>query len=166
MQKRRCIGIDPGLQRLGWGVVHIANNVITTKAGEALATRLVYLEEALGQVIDLYQPDIASVEKTFVNKDAVATLKRGQARAMALFAPAARGVLIEEYAPNTVKKTVVGKGHADKQQVQHMVRVLLNLQDLPAADEADALAVALCHAHTRPLAVDTGRFAVGDGAGR
>ena len=120
----RIIGIDPGLQRMGWGIIdfknnrlsHVDNNVIRTKAGMALADRLVFLESELGKVIEAYQPACAAIEQTFVNQDGVATLKLGQARAMALFAPASRGLTISEYAPNTVKKTVVGKGHADKEK--------------------------------------------------
>lgn len=151
----RIIGIDPGLQRMGWGIVdfknnrlsHVDNNVIRTKAGQPLAERLVFLEEELGKIIDFYKPVSASVEQTFVNQDGVATLKLGQARAMALFAPASRGLSVSEFAPNTVKKTVVGKGHADKEQVQHMLKMLLPGVTLKNADSADALAIAITAAY-------------------
>ena len=151
----RIIGIDPGLQRMGWGIVdfknnrlsHVDNNVIRTKAGTELAERLVFLEKELGKVIEEYKPVSAAIEQTFVNQDGVATLKLGQARAMALFAPASRGLSIAEYAPNTVKKTVVGKGHADKEQVQHMLKMLLPNVTLKNADSADALAIAITAAY-------------------
>ncbi|MEM6603585.1 MAG: crossover junction endodeoxyribonuclease RuvC [Pseudomonadota bacterium] len=151
----RIIGIDPGLQRMGWGIIdiignnlkHVANNVIRTEPKMALSERLVFLEAELGKIIEHFHPRKAAIEQTFVNKDAVATLKLGQARAMALFAPASRGLMIEEYAPNTVKKTVVGKGHADKEQVQHMLKILLPAVELKNADSADALAIAITAAY-------------------
>jgi crossover junction endodeoxyribonuclease RuvC len=150
----RVIGIDPGLRNLGWGVIemagsrltHVANGIIHSE-GADLALRLLSLHAALTEVIGRFAPQAAAVEQTFVNKDAVATLKLGQARGIALLAPAQAGLAIGEYAPNAVKKAVVGVGHADKVQVAHMVRFQLPGVDLAGPDAADALAVAICHAH-------------------
>ena len=152
------IGIDPGLRNLGWGVidatgsrlVHVANGICHSVPGEAegdLALRLVALHSQLTEVMRLYRPDAAAVETTFVNKDAVATLKLGQARGIALLVPAQAGLTVGEYAPNAVKKAVVGVGHAAKAQVDHMVRLHLPGVVLAGPDAADALAVAICHAH-------------------
>ena len=150
----RVLGIDPGLRHLGWGLIeanhgrlrHVANGVISTQVGN-LPLRLLRLHEGLSDVIAHHQPGCAAVEQTFVNKDAVATLKLGQARAIALLVPAQFGLTIGEYAPNKVKKTVVGVGHADKTQVQHMVKMQLPGVELNGPDAADALAIAICHAH-------------------
>jgi crossover junction endodeoxyribonuclease RuvC len=149
----RVIGFDPGLRRTGWGVVdvagsrlsHVANGVCATDGGE-LAPRLVRLHAAIERVVLEFRPDQAAVEHTFVNKDAAGTLKLGQARAISLLVPAQHGIPVAEYAPNAVKKAVVGVGHADKAQIQHMVKLLLPGVDLAGADAADALAVAICHA--------------------
>ena len=138
---------------MGWGVIavdgsrlrHVANGVIQTGEGD-LGTRLSQLYRGLCAVIAAHAPDAAAVEQTFVNKDAVGTLKLGQARGIALLAPAEAGLSIGEYAPNAVKKTVVGVGHAGKEQVQHMVRVQLPGVVFDSADAADALAIAICHA--------------------
>ncbi|HEY0213433.1 MAG TPA: crossover junction endodeoxyribonuclease RuvC [Paenirhodobacter sp.] len=155
----RVIGIDPGLRNLGWGVIeadgsrlrHIANGIIHS-AGDDLAARLLVLHTGLTQVIARYTPETAGVEQTFVNKDAVATLKLGQARGIALLVPAQAGLSIGEYAPNAVKKSVVGVGHADKIQVQHMVRHQLPGVTFEGPDAADALAIAICHAfHTQAV---------------
>lgn len=154
----RVLGIDPGLRNTGWGVImvdgprlrHVANGVIQTKADGTstdLAQRLSQLYRGLCAVIAAYGPDLAAVEQTFVNKDAVGTLKLGQARGVALLAPAEAGLPVGEYAPNAVKKTVVGVGHAGKEQVQHMVRVQLPGVTFEGPDAADALAIAICHAH-------------------
>lgn len=150
----RVLGIDPGLQNMGWGVIqvdgprlrHIANGVVRSGKGE-LGPRLLCLYRGLCEVIALYTPDNAAVEQTFVNKDAVGTLKLGQARGIALLAPAEAGLDIGEYAPNAVKKAVVGVGHASKDQVQHMVRHQLPGVEFASIDSADALAIAICHAH-------------------
>lgn len=150
----RVLGVDPGLRNMGWGVIeaegsrisHVANGICHTAAGE-LAGRLLSLYQQLSEVITQFAPDTAAVEQTFVNKDAVATLKLGQARAIALLAPAQAGIPIGEYAPNAVKKTVVGVGHAAKQQIDHMVRLQLPGVQIAGPDAADALAIALCHAH-------------------
>ena len=154
----RVLGIDPGLRNLGWGVVdvagaritHVANGICHSVPGDLdgdLARRLVSLYDQLTAVLRQYAPDEAAVEHTFVNKDAVATLKLGQARGIALLVPAQAGITVGEYAPNAVKKTVVGVGHADKGQVDHMVRIHLPGVQIAGADAADALAIAICHAH-------------------
>ncbi len=150
----RVIGIDPGLQRTGWGVVdvdgtrirHVANGVCRSE-GTELAARLCSLHVALTEVLRIYLPETAAVEQTFVNKDAAGTLKLGQARGIALLVPAQAGLAVAEYAPNAVKKVVVGVGHADKAQVAHMVRMQLPGVALNGPDATDALAIALCHAH-------------------
>jgi crossover junction endodeoxyribonuclease RuvC len=150
----RVIGIDPGLRRTGWGVVdvegarlrHVANGVCLSE-GADLATRLCSLHAALTAVVRAWAPAAAAVEQTFVNKDAAGTLKLGQARGIALLVPAQAGLAVAEYAPNAVKKVVVGVGHADKRQVEHMVRLQLPGVVIVGPDAADALAIALCHAH-------------------
>ncbi|HMQ93656.1 MAG TPA: crossover junction endodeoxyribonuclease RuvC [Amaricoccus sp.] len=150
----RVIGIDPGLRRTGWGVVdvaaggiaHVANGVCLSE-GADLAERLCSLHVQLTAVLARHRPEAAAVEQTFVNKDAAGTLKLGQARAIALLVPAQAGLRVAEYAPNAVKKTVVGVGHADKAQVAHMVKLQLAGVELAGPDAADALAIALCHAH-------------------
>lgn len=150
----KIIGIDPGLRNMGWGVIavdgprlrHVGNGVIHSPAGE-LGPRLSVLFRGLCAVIAEHAPDHAAVEQTFVNKDASGTLKLGQARGIALLAPAEAGLEIGEYAPNAVKKAVVGVGHAAKEQIQHMVSFMLPGVVLAGPDAADALAVAICHAH-------------------
>ncbi len=152
----RVIGIDPGLRNLGWGVIdvtgarlsHVANGICHSDGADgSLALRLASLYAQLTEVMRLYAPDAAAVEHTFVNKDAVATLKLGQARGIALLVPAQFGLDVGEYAPNAVKKAVVGVGHADKGQVDHMVRLQLPGVTIAGPDAADALAIAICHAH-------------------
>jgi crossover junction endodeoxyribonuclease RuvC len=153
----RVIGIDPGLRRTGWGVIetaggrvsHLANGVCESRGGD-LAARLLSLFDQLSAVLAAQAPEVAAVEHTFVNKDAAGTLKLGQARAVALLVPARAGIEVAEYAPNAVKKAVVGVGHADKRQVEHMVRLQLPRARLAGPDATDALAIALCHAfHAR-----------------
>ena len=150
----RILGIDPGLRHMGWGVIeaegsrlrHIANGVCHSD-GEDLGARLLSLHAQLEAVLADHAPQAAAIEHTFVNKDGAGTLKLGQARGVAMLALAQAGLAIGEYAPNAVKKTVVGVGHADKRQVAHMVRVQLPGVDLAGPDAADALAIAICHAH-------------------
>lgn len=150
----RVMGLDPGLRALGWGVIdvagnritHVANGICRTGAGD-LGPRLVALFEALTDIWELHQPDAAAVEQTFVNRDGAGTLKLGQARGIAMLVPARAGVQVGEYAPNAVKKAVVGVGHADKNQIAHMVRLQLPGVEIAGPDAADALAVAICHAH-------------------
>jgi crossover junction endodeoxyribonuclease RuvC len=156
----RLIGLDPGLRATGWGVIeatdgmlrHVADGVVVTDPENSLAGRLVQLAEGLTAVIRQYRPREAAVEQTFVNRNPVSTLKLGQARGIALLVPAQAGIPVTEYLPNLVKKTLVGSGHAAKQQVQMMIRVLLPGAGTVAADAADALAVAVCHAHHRQTA--------------
>lgn len=154
----RVLGIDPGLRNLGWGVIdvagsrltHVANGICHSAPGSEsgdLAARLLSLHGQLTEVLRLYAPDAAAVENTFVNKDAVATLKLGQARGIALLVPAQFGLTVGEYAPNAVKKCVVGVGHAAKAQIDHMVRIHLPGVQINGPDAADALAIAICHAH-------------------
>ncbi|MGP0091491.1 MAG: crossover junction endodeoxyribonuclease RuvC [Xanthobacteraceae bacterium] len=153
----RILGIDPGLRRTGWGLVEIEGNrlsfiacgSVATDERAGLASRLLAIYEGLVCVVDEFRPDEAAVEATFVNKDAAATLKLGQARGIAMLVPAKTGVLVAEYAPNLVKKTIVGTGHGDKAQVRMMIGVLLPKADPRSEDAADALAVAVTHAHHR-----------------
>jgi crossover junction endodeoxyribonuclease RuvC len=153
----RILGIDPGLRHTGWGVVtiegtrlsYVASGVVKSDGGDPLALRLKTLFEGLSAIVRDFAPDEVSVEETFVNKDAQATLKLGHARAMALLVPALAGLPVAEYGANQVKKTVVGVGHADKAQVLAMVRILLPKADPKSADAADALAIAIAHAHQR-----------------
>jgi crossover junction endodeoxyribonuclease RuvC len=157
----RILGIDPGLRRTGWGVVAIDGNRLSflacgslaTDDKAALAVRLVAIHDGLRRVVDEFGPDEAAVEATFVNKDATATLKLGQARGIAMLVPAAAGLPVAEYAPNLVKKTIVGAGHSEKVQIRMMVKVLLPKADPQSEDAADALAIAICHAHHRQSAV-------------
>lgn len=156
----RLIGFDPGLQITGWGVIeavgnrlrYVADGLVTTSPKVALAERLVELHAGLTDVIREYAPEEAAVEETFVNKNAVSTLKLGQARGIVMLVPALAGLYVAEYLPNLVKKTVVGSGHAQKEQVQMMVKTLLPGAIIAGADAADALAVAICHAHHRGTA--------------
>jgi len=153
----RLIGLDPGLRRTGWGVIaiqgnrmrHIADGVLTSTNSGTLAERLVELHDGLAEVIRAYNPAEAAVEETFVNANPTSTLKLGQARGIALLVPALAGVPVFEYTPNQVKKTVVGSGHAAKQQIDMMIKTLLPGAETATADAADALAVAVCHAHQR-----------------
>ncbi len=153
----RIIGIDPGLRRTGWGVIesdghrlaYVASGLVTSDGKADLAYRLVQLFEGLTGVLAAWQPAEAAVEHTFVNKDASATLKLGQARGIALVAPALSGLVVAEYAPNMVKKTVVGAGHAGKEQIAAMIGHLLPKARPESEDEADALAIAITHAHHR-----------------
>ncbi len=153
----RLIGLDPGLRNTGWGIIdcegtrlsHVANGSVSSTASASLAERLVELHDGLDSILGQYEPDEAAVEQTFVNKDAGATLKLGHARGIALLVPAAAGLRVAEYAPNHVKKSVVGSGHAGKEQIRMMVGVLLPRCSPANADAADALAIAITHAHHR-----------------
>jgi crossover junction endodeoxyribonuclease RuvC len=159
-QTIRIIGIDPGLRRTGWGVVETQGNTLrfvasgTVRSDEkaSLAARLCQLHDGLAAIIDLQAPQEAAVEQTFVNKDAAATLKLGQARGIAMLVPARAGLAVAEYAPNAVKKAVIGVGHGDKKQIHMMVRVLMPKAVFDTDDAADALAIAICHAHHRQSA--------------
>lgn len=167
----RVLGLDPGLRHTGWGVIdvdgtrlrHVADGVIDTTDDRTLPERLVALHEGLGDILTRYEPDEAAVEETFVNKNPVSTLRLGSARGVVLLAPALAGLPVAEYGANHIKKSVVGAGHADKAQVQAMVRMLLPGAALSGPDAADALATAICHAHNRQTAARQARFAVGAG---
>jgi crossover junction endodeoxyribonuclease RuvC len=154
----RILGLDPGLQRTGWGVIalegtrlhHIAHGVVRSSTQEHLSQRLVTLFRGLQAVLADWMPEHAAVETTFVNKNPQSTLKLGQARSIALLVPALAGICVAEYAPNVVKKSVVGVGHAQKIQISAMVARLLPQAGTLSPDSADALAIALCHAHHLP----------------
>ena len=160
-QPIRILGIDPGLRRTGWGMIacegnrlmYLACGSVETSDKAALAERLVTIHDGLVRIVDEFRPDEAAVEATFVNRDAVATLKLGQARGIALLVPARAGVAVAEYAPNLVKKTIVGAGHAEKAQIRMMIGVLLPRADPQSEDAADALAIAVTHAHHRASAL-------------
>ncbi len=153
----RIIGIDPGLRRTGWGVVDSLGNALrfvgagTVRSDDkaALSVRLCQLHDGLAEVLGRAAPQEAAVEQTFVNKDASATLKLGQARGIAMLVPARAGLMVAEYAPNAVKKAVIGVGHGDKKQIHMMVKMLLPKATFDSDDSADALAIAICHAHHR-----------------
>ncbi|MGE0222072.1 MAG: crossover junction endodeoxyribonuclease RuvC [Acetobacteraceae bacterium] len=153
----RLLGIDPGLRFTGWGVIevdgnrlrHIADGVIATDAATPVSERLKVLHDALVALLEQHRPSEAAVEETYVNRNGAATLKLGYARGVALLAPALVGVAVTEYAAKTVKMAVVGTGGAEKEQVEMMVRRLLPGATIRRTDAADALAVAICHAHHR-----------------
>jgi len=163
----RILGLDPGLRITGWGIVeaagnrlsHVADGVVTSDDKASLAERLAQLHDGVMAVIERFSPAEAAVEETFVNRNPLSTLKLGQARGVVMLAPARCGLPVAEYTPNAVKKAVVGRGHADKAQVELMVRTLLPGADPARADASDALAVAICHAHLRATqrAVAAGR---------
>src|SRR6195952_84426 len=156
----RILGIDPGLRRTGWGVIETCGNRLPLVGGGSvdppenlpLASRLLAIHEGLAAVLNDFAPAEAAVEQTFVNKDGGATLKLGQARGVAMLAPAMFGIAVAAYAPNQVKKTVVGAGHADKNQILVMLKLLLPKADPKSPDAADALAIAITHAHHRASA--------------
>ena len=153
----KLLGIDPGLRFTGWGIIeadgnrlrHIADGVIATDSGHSVPDRLKALHDALQILLETHHPDEAAVEETYVNRNGAATLKLGYARGVALLAPALAGIKVVEYGAKAVKSAVVGTGNADKAQVEMMVRRLLPGATIKRADAADALAVAICHAHHR-----------------
>ena len=161
----RLLGLDPGLLSTGWGIVDVAGNRLTHVADGSvrpdpkapLAWRLRDLHDGLMNVLATYEPDEAAVEETFVNKNAASTLKLGEARGVVLLVPALAGLAVAEYSANRIKKSVVGVGHAAKDQVQLMVSRLLPGCEISGADAADALAVAICHAHFSETAAVWGR---------
>jgi crossover junction endodeoxyribonuclease RuvC len=152
----RYLGIDPGLRATGWGVIdvlgarirHVANGTITSNDRRSVAERLVEIEAGLVAVIEAHAPDAAAVEQAFVARDPLAALKLGQARGVALLVPARCGITVAEYAPNHIKKSVVGAGHAGKGQIRMMVEMLLPGSGAKTEHAADALAIAICHAHS------------------
>ncbi len=151
----RLLGLDPGLRCTGWGLIethgnrlsHLADGILRTDDSAPLSDRLAQIYDGLMAVIQAHRPEAAAVEETFVNKNPTSTLKLGQARGVALLAPAKAGLEVAEYAPRLIKKTVVGSGGADKEQVRMMVQTLLPGCRVAHTDAADALAVAICHAH-------------------
>jgi crossover junction endodeoxyribonuclease RuvC len=151
----RLIGLDPGLRVTGWGVIeaargrlsHIANGVVRTRAADTMALRLTALYDGIAEVLQRHRPEGAAVEETFVNRNAQSTLRLGLARGVVLLAPARSGIEVAEYGANQVKKSVTGTGHAAKEQVMMMVGTLLPKAEIENTDAADALAVAICHAH-------------------
>ena len=153
----RIIGIDPGLRRCGWGVIETSGNrlryldcgTLTPAVDAGLPVRLAELFAGIAELVRRFAPDEAAVEETFVSQGPRSALQLGQARGVALMTPASMGVPVAEYAANLIKKSVVGAGHADKQQVQAMVKILLPQASPATADAADALAIAICHAHHR-----------------
>ena len=156
----KILGLDPGLQRTGWGVVkscgnsisYLGHGVIETNSKDFLSERLNSLHQGIIQVLQQFRPNEAAVEETFVNSNPTSTLKLGMARGVVLFTPASFGLPVSEYSANKVKKSVVGSGHADKHQVSQMVFLLLpTMPKNVKADAADALAIAICHAHHREL---------------
>ncbi|PZN97907.1 MAG: crossover junction endodeoxyribonuclease RuvC [Hyphomicrobiales bacterium] len=165
----RILGIDPGLRKTGWGVVvsegsklgFVACGCVESDAGLPLSERLRQLHDGLTRIVASYAPDEVAVEETFVNRDPQSALKLGQARGVALVVPALAGLSVAEYAANLVKKTVVGVGHADKKQIQMMIRVLLPKAETRSADAADALAVAICHAQHRGMRALVAQMRVG-----
>jgi crossover junction endodeoxyribonuclease RuvC len=168
----RILGLDPGLRRTGWGIIesdgvrltYVASGVITSDGDNFLAVRLAELYQGIIGVIAAHRPAEAAVEETFVNENPRSTLKLGQARGMALLAPAMKGLPVAEYTPNLIKKSVVGAGHAEKQQIQAMIGFLLPRAKFESADEADALAIAICHAShraSRALAARVARESAG-----
>ena len=163
----RILGIDPGLTHTGWGLIesvgsrliHVADGAISTKADVPLPARLAFIYRALGELLREWTPAEAAIEHTYVNKNPAAALKLGQARGIALLAPAMAGLVVAEYQAMEVKRAVVGTGHADKIQVADMVRRLLPGARLARADAADALAIAICHAHHRGTRVMLAKLA-------
>jgi crossover junction endodeoxyribonuclease RuvC len=151
----RILGIDPGLQKTGWGIIEAVDNrlsyiscgLIKTTASLPLYARLAQIDAGLEQVIKLYKPDESAIEITFMNDNPASALKLGVARGAAITCPARLGLMVAEYAPNLIKKSLVGNGHATKDQIGMMIKMLLPTSGKIGADEADALAIAICHAH-------------------
>ena len=169
-QTIRIMGIDPGLRRTGWAIIDaLGNSLRFVSAGTVrsddkcdLASRLCQLHQGLAAILHEARPDEAAVEQTFVNKDAVATLKLGQARGAVMLVPALAGLPVAEYAPNAVKKSVIGVGHGDKAQIHMMVKVLMPKATFDTDDAADAIAIAICHAHHRHGAAGRLRMAAAE----
>jgi crossover junction endodeoxyribonuclease RuvC len=160
------LGIDPGLQHTGWGIISAQNNQISfiscgtihSNSKDDMAKRLTQLHQGIKQAISLYRPVEAAIEETFVNKNSLSSLKLGQARGAIMLSVALEGLALAEYSTNMVKKSVVGTGHADKEQVAMMVKTLLPASNAASADASDALAVAICHAHQRTITKLTGKI--------
>lgn len=153
IESYRILGIDPGSRVMGFGVIEVARQITYISSGcirvkaEAMPTRLHEIYQNVTEIIEQYQPVVLAIEQVFVYRNVASALKLGQARGVAIVAAVQQQLSVHEYAPNLIKQAVVGKGHAEKAQVQYMVKLLLNLPALPPPDAADALAAALCHAH-------------------
>ena len=164
---KRILGIDPGSRLTGFGVVdfagsqpsYVASGTVKSLDGDFPA-RLRQIFDSVGEIVHAYAPDVVAIESVFMHKNAASALKLGQARSAALCATFAGNVEVHEYAPREIKQAVVGSGSATKEQVQHMIVSLLNLDGAPAADASDALAAAICHAHQRRLQASLGDDAV------
>jgi crossover junction endodeoxyribonuclease RuvC len=167
----RILGIDPGSRITGYGIIdfhndharHVASGCIRIRGGD-LTARLRAIFEGITSIVDSEAPAELAVEQVFFARNAASALKLGQARGAALMAGIAKGLPLYEYSPNEVKQAVTGRGHAPKDQVQHMIKMLLGLQELPASDAADALAVAICHGHTSQTLARIARSAAGAGS--
>lgn len=155
----RILGLDPGLRHTGWGIIekegnrliYVADGVVNSNDSLTLAERLNELYDGIKEVVKSFNPDEAAIEETFVNKNPNSTLKLGQARGAVILAPARFKIPVFEYAPNKIKKSVVGSGHAEKVQIGAMIKILLPKCDPESTDSADALAVAICHAHNASM---------------
>ena len=167
MQPTRILGIDPGLARMGYGVIDLLGNqlkpivygCIETEAGLPIPTRLQQLYQKLTEILITYQPQVMAVEELFYGRNVTTAFSVGQARGVAVLASTLHGAAFAEYTPMQVKQAVVGYGKADKQQIQYMVRLLLNLAEVPKPDDtADALAIAITHAHTAPIVSRTSQL--------
>src|SRR5262249_31291218 len=153
----RILGLDPGLNHTGWGLIEAEGNRlsylscgrINPPSSISMGERLSFLYAELRRILDEYKPDEAAVEETFVNKNAASAIKLGMARGVVMLAPADAGLSVAEYSANLIKKSVSGFGHAEKEQLARMVKVFLPRADFDSPDAADALAVAICHAHHR-----------------
>jgi crossover junction endodeoxyribonuclease RuvC len=153
----RILGIDPGSRRTGFGIIEVQHQHLIYLGGgginlraTTLPLRLQEIYTGITQIIEQYQPTTAAIEQVFIHRNVATALKLGQARGVAIVAAVQAGLDLYEYAPTQIKQAVVGQGHAEKIQVQHMVKVLLSLATMPSTDAADALAIAICHAHTMP----------------
>ncbi len=161
--RKRILGIDPGSRLTGFGVLdfhndkatYVTSGTVTSIDGE-FADRLKQIFESVGRIVDEYRPDIVAIETVFMHKNAGSALKLGHARAAALCATFQHGAEVYEYSPREIKQAIVGTGSATKEQVQHMVVAILNLDGTPAPDAADALATALCHGHQRRIHAQLG----------
>ncbi len=167
----RILGIDPGSRITGYGIVDVDGSRlrlvecgVVQLSGDDFAARLKHIFDALGEVIGQHAPAEFAIEKVFVHRNVSSALKLGQARGAALLAAATREIEVFEYSPNEIKQAVTGRGHANKEQIQHMIRVLLGLREAPAEDAADALAVAVCHAHVSQTRRRLADASVGAGA--
>ena len=172
MSAIRIIGVDPGSRSTGYGIVesdgsrlvHVASGFVRTAHGE-WSDRLRRIFDDLGEVIDTYSPDEFAIEKVFMHRNPSSALKLGQARGVAILAGARRSLSVHEYSPNEIKQAVTGKGHASKEQIQYMTKVLLTLAEPPQSDQADALAVAICRAHLRSTMARRDRMMAGTAGG-